>query len=350
MDTEAAEKQNEELSLIVVNKGRNSNIELLRIISMIVIIAHHFELYTEYRTTSNINLIIYSLGNLGVNIFVIISGYFLITSKFSIKKLLKLWLQIIFYSIGIMLILNVLHITNTTPKQFIKSFLPVTYGNYWFASTYVILYLIYPYLNKLVNNISKITYRNLLVILAFIFSILYSIMYKSSNLISGVGGELVWFVFLYLLAGYIRLYGIKFLENKKRNIILTIVFTLLYFTLLCVSQYIYSKFGRLGHIATYYMKMNSIFLLAIGIGTFYIFKNMNPRQSKIVNSIAGVTFAVYLIHEHELFRMPIWNFVKEFMESKNVNEMVIIIGCILLFFIVAYILERNKESYRKIYF
>ena len=87
-----------------IKKLRDSNIELLRIISMIMIVVHHYEMFAGFTNSGNVSLnsyieiALYSLGKLGVNIFVIISGYFLITSQFNTKKAVKLWMQIFFYS------------------------------------------------------------------------------------------------------------------------------------------------------------------------------------------------------------------------------------------------------------
>lgn len=90
-------------------KKRQSNIELLRIISMILILAHHFSVHGGFnilKTSFTINRLWIQFlqfgGKIGVNIFVIISGYFLITSKgIKISKVLKLWLQLFFYSVSI---------------------------------------------------------------------------------------------------------------------------------------------------------------------------------------------------------------------------------------------------------
>ena len=89
--------------------NRKSNFELLRIIAMILIIAHHFSLHGGFRVVQSKPLInrIWILwlqlgGKIGVNIFVLISGYFLVSSPaFKLKKVLKLWLQLFFYSIVI---------------------------------------------------------------------------------------------------------------------------------------------------------------------------------------------------------------------------------------------------------
>ena len=87
--------------------NRESNFELLRIISMILIVLHHYALHGGLFQPNNLNekvgLFILLGGKIGVNVFVIISGYFLVNSKFRIKKLLQLIGQVYFYAIFIII-------------------------------------------------------------------------------------------------------------------------------------------------------------------------------------------------------------------------------------------------------
>ena len=78
-----------------MHKLRNSNIELLRIVAMLFIISHHFLVHgmNIWQDSSWDNLTLLSLDSLffiGVNVFVLISGYY--TIRFDWKKLLRLYL------------------------------------------------------------------------------------------------------------------------------------------------------------------------------------------------------------------------------------------------------------------
>lgn len=332
-----------------IKKTRDSNIELLRIVSMIMIVVHHYEMFAGFTNNGNLSLnsyieiALYSLGKLGVNIFVIISGYFLINSRFNTKKVIKLWMQILFYSVSIMIILKMLNIVSVSTKETVKYFLPISYKKYWFASTYMYLYLIFPFLNKFAHSIDKKTYKTVLILLSMMFSLIYSIIYKSNSFQTGTGvfESLVWFVFLYLLAGYIRVYGIKFLENKRKNIIFTIILIIVFFGILFISHFMYIKFHKLKNIINYYTRMNSVFLLLLAVTIFYVFKNIKIKNSKIINLIARNSFAVYLIHEHELIRIPMWKFINSIVVQYS-NEYIIILGCIIIFFTIAGIIEKIR--------
>ena len=83
--------------MVMIKNQRNSNLELLRILSMVFIVSCHFAGggFGDYNLViSNLNnYFIYFLdlfGKVGVDIFILISAYFMINSKFTLKKLLVL--------------------------------------------------------------------------------------------------------------------------------------------------------------------------------------------------------------------------------------------------------------------
>ncbi len=153
----AVEKKN-------LNKSeRKSNIELLRVLAMILIVAHHVAVHSDFGFPTDLitfnKLWIQFIelgGKIGVNIFVLISGYFGVVAR-SIKpqKAIKLWLQIFTYSVVFFLISLKFLGEAFSLKTMIKDFLPITYSNWWFASTYFVLYLLSPFLNRFLNSLDK---------------------------------------------------------------------------------------------------------------------------------------------------------------------------------------------------
>ena len=191
---------------------RRSNLELLRIVAMVMIVAHHFAIHGGFNY-SNETITINRLwiqfleigGKIGVNIFVLISGYFLISSEtIKTNKIIKLWGQIFFYSLGIYLLFIILGLSPFGVFRTIKRLAPITYCQWWFASTYFVLYLLIPYINKFLKSFDKRNYKRFLFFLLFIWCVIPTITdqhFESNNLL--------WFIVVYAVAGYIRLYGIK---------------------------------------------------------------------------------------------------------------------------------------------
>ena len=85
-----------------MKKERKTNIELLRIIAMILIISFHYVYksnftFEELSVNSFIVKVFYMFGELGVNLFILITGYFMVTGKFSVKKLIYLIIEVNLY-------------------------------------------------------------------------------------------------------------------------------------------------------------------------------------------------------------------------------------------------------------
>lgn len=109
---------------------------------MLFIIAHHFSVHGEFFFSSGFNInylwidFIQIGGKIGVNIFVLISGYFLINSqKVQLNKVLKLWIQIFTYSIIFFIIFSLTNKINFSLGNIIEYIFPITFSQWWFAST-----------------------------------------------------------------------------------------------------------------------------------------------------------------------------------------------------------------------
>ena len=330
-------------------KHRNSNFELLRILAMIMIILHHFSIYNNINNikdlsfNSYIGIYFFALGKLGVNLFVLITGYFLVNSKLKLKKIFKLWLQVLFYSIGILIVLKCFKVVDIKFDQIYSYFLPVLSRKYWFISVYIFLYILSPFINKFIHCINKKEYTMLIIILTTILSIIYSVFYKFNVYqTEGTIAELFWFIYLYLLSGYIRLYGIKFLNNKKLNILITILVLTVFIFFLLLSHIININFDKMENVIYHYTRQNSIFILLLSVLIFYIFKNMKIRQSKIINFLGSITLGVYLLHEHPLIRKPLWYTCQKVMSAYNINIIIMPIICVVFLFAIASIIEKLR--------
>ena len=125
---------------------KESNIELLKVISIFLIILHHYCIHNSYAgdlnlSNINFNLLltrIFSFGKFANHIFIIVTGYFMINKNIKYTKIIKLVFEMYFYSILIFLIFKIFNIVPLGDKDLIKSILPIIYGN-WFLVYYIIL-------------------------------------------------------------------------------------------------------------------------------------------------------------------------------------------------------------------
>ncbi len=292
-------------------KTRNTSFELLRIIAMFSItichLATHGKFDFDLNTLSLPRFWWYFIelgGNFGVNVFVLISGYFLIfdnSGTFNIKKILKLWGQVFFYSMLIYVTFGLCGISEFSVLSFIKSFFPMTFGSYWFASTYFVLYLLHPFLNMFLSRMDKITFQRLLVLLLIMWCVIPSFTFSEYQ-----SNKLLWFITLYSLAAYIRFFGLNPIISLRHYICFFILSSLLRFlsgiVLIIIGTHI--TFAATHALAFY--GIQSVLTLLSALSIFMVFKSINLGYHKWINIIASATFGVYLIHDNRIIRKFLW--------------------------------------------
>lgn len=332
---------------------RQSNFELLRIIAMIIIIAAHFSVHGGFEfssTTISFNKLwiqfIQMGGNIGVNIFVLISGYFLISQQsIKTKKVIKLWGQIFFYSIVIFIVFVSLGIESFSFIELMKNLLPITSSRWWFASTYFVLYLLVPYLNKLLCSLSQKQYTNFLILILILWCLIPTFTGQAfqSNI-------LLWFVVLYSFSGYIKLFGIDIKLTGSQLILLSVIFTVLTFMSVVIFDIIGTKIPFFSSHATFFYRKQSLFILIISLLLFIGFSKLDLGYYQFINIISSATFGIYLIHDHVYVRSFLWETVFQnasysesdlLMPYSLVVIAVVFVGCSLIELTRIYLIENN---------
>lgn len=295
----------------MAEKKRNSNLELMRILCMLLIVFHHcgghgFESIDRvYSFNKYFTEAASMLGSAGVMGFVLISGYFVSASGTDLKRLLKLWGQIWFYS-ALCLVLFLTVLTPAEPlgaADIIKSLLPVTYSCYWFATSYIVLMLLSPFLNSFIASVGRETLLRLIVLLVLLWSVLATLF--AADYGYNIMG---WFVAMYLISGYIRRYYVPGRHAAGRHLVLA----LLAYLLLLLSDILinlagkYTGSGALLANSAIFAKQNSIFDFMVALELFLHFLNREPFYSRTVNITASACFGVYLIHDNFIFRPYLW--------------------------------------------
>lgn len=286
-------------------RTRHSNLELLRIVSMLLIVTSHYAVHGQWpepvRLTWN-ELFIRSLGlgNLGVNCFVLITGYYMISSRFKIRSILRIAMQTWFYSVGFLIAFSAVG-RSVDAETIVRSLVPVTASSYWFVTTYIALYAVSPYLNRLAASMDAATYRRLLLVLGVVCSVVPTLVPGP-----GLGSDLAWFVFLYLLGGYMRSASVP--AGGREGLPLMRVGVSLGVVL--ASIVVLTSLGQFSDIFYTYSRflagLYSPLMLVAALGLFRFFEGLRLGHNRMINGVAGTTFGVYLIHENLLFRPFLW--------------------------------------------
>ena len=136
-----------------LKKTRNTGLDLLRIVCMFMIVCGHgfisgaASLPGDVRWVKMVSDLLATFCGVAVNCFVLISGYFLAEQKFRFSRLLRLAIEVLFYSWGILLVNALLLHRSLSMKDLLTLALPISYGHFWFISAYFGLSLLAPVLN-----------------------------------------------------------------------------------------------------------------------------------------------------------------------------------------------------------
>lgn len=290
---------------------RNSSVELLRIISMIVIVGYHYSLHGGYDKFSSYDFcggvvfvqLLGLFGKVACSVFALISGYFLILQKGTIKEQYKrifpLFFEMHFYYIIILAFMLITKLVPVTPALWVKSLFPLIFGT-WYIKYYILLLLAAPFIGPWLRALEKETYRNLVVLVIVVWSVIQTFTNAAWDF-----GEMDFFFVMYIIGGYLRLHMGK-ISLKKTGIM-----SILFITLMIVSVLFFdfagliSGFSKLIDYASYFRRYDTILALGCAISVFLYALNFS-FSSPFINRIAGATLGIYLIHNNALIDTYIW--------------------------------------------
>ena len=318
---------------------RQSNIELLRILSMLGVIILHYNNKTmggglQYVTDNSVNyyilMVLESLCICAVDLFMLISGYFSCRGKRStLNKPFALIAQVVIFSFAWNLFTGAVKGTLTI-KSLISSLVPANY----FVVLYITVYLLSPYLNLLYERITK----NFVVLIFALFSVYPTIVEVFSQITGGDwlglstigmygsqwGYQIVNFIMMYFVGMYIRK-NIEQLKNiKLRKLIFALGGIVLLITVwACVSEMI----GYNRNMAWIYC--NPLVVIEASV-IFMIFAKIDMGKIKWINQFSAACFTVFLTHGYFIIHIKIDWAVRQ-------NPM-IMIGHIILCSVLIYLI------------
>ena len=326
---------------------RNVNIDVLRVVLMLLIVFWHFLIHglkisfpdtpclSLTTGTSVFNFLcikgMLSIASAAVNCYILITGYFLIDRyKVVFRKIERLWCLTFFYLVGITIACYLL--TDVTSLRSIaKSILMIPPYFYWFISCYLGLLLLSPFLSLMVRPLSNRQYAFLLVALSICF--LNVPIHFPFGDVMGIGGSsLPMMLLLYLTGGFI-----KRVEHKiTMKMGLVVFFTSLFLLFLGGTGYDYLHYlrGEMKYSA-YSTAYNGLpFFISIGLFISFIKLKLKGRLWYGVARLSPYVLGVYLIHDHTELRQWVWYFIPQTDFITSWSFLPVMIGyCLAVFFL-----------------
>ena len=300
-------------------KARLVSLDVLRVLATLMIVCLHIELHGGVLEVSAdtlsygvMNRFIFAAAYGCVNLYVLISAYFLSTSDtLKVSKIFKLETQVLTYSIVLHLLSCLVGlIPFAALGRLLKAYMPTSHHDqYWFFTVYAGMYIFHPFINKALRAMNQEQHA-MLVGLLIGLCIWNDLTPLNSLYLANSGFSLIWFLAVYIIGAYIRYYVTP--EKVKKSIWLTVF---LFATVLVTASWVVGHFV-LGNVLDalsikkdYFYRYDSTLLIVQSIALFMVFVGIKIRSKFIMKAAAflsPLTFGIYLVHDNFNFKEFIW--------------------------------------------
>ena len=316
-------------------KKRNIGIDLLRILAMLMIIVLHLLgqggiLRDDLTLFNKVAYWLEICSYCGVNIFAIISGYVGIKSEWKVKRIIKIELQCIFYSV-ITYALGMFLLDDIGTKMVVKGFFPIMSKTWWYVTAYVGIFFLLPYINYFVNNEkNKKIFCLTVVVLTVMFVILPTAFMHGDPFGLNGGYGIVWLLYLYLVGAFIRVS--KMALRYKPILWLGLYLASSLITWVQVFYFPWLKDEKWGWL---FLRYNSIPVVVAAVSLVCFFAELKIKRMifmHVIEKLSGGAFAVYLIHVHPIVFGHLIVKTREFVSLKtSIMVLEVVFGAVLVY-------------------
>jgi len=312
-----------------MKKERESGIEMLKILAMLLIVtshvlqtlgdtenAHYVSTYVLDFSVASVNIQSVVLawmqcfGAWGNLLFFVSSAWFLLENdKSDPKKVFHMAADVWIINFIILIILEVCGCYDISVKDLIKSLLPNIFAANWYITCYMLFYLIHGKLNQIVRGCAQ---RELLGSVLVMLSLYYGIVYVKGDLL--FSNNLILWIVAYFAVAYMKFHLPDFCQCRKWNFLMLGLGLAGTLAMVLITNFLGLRISVLEDQLTRWASNASPFLLATSIAMFNLFRGkrfVNP----VINRISGLSLLVYIIHENLLLRQYVrpqmWIFVHE---------------------------------------
>lgn len=302
-----------------MKKERESGIELYKVIAIfLIVLSHVIQTLTEPNyvlgigegtfiniatATTDLNVLLLALfricGALGNNMFFICSAWFLVNSKkMSLKKVIHMILDVWIINMIVFLGLHAIGIQFQVSDT-VRTFFPTTFANNWYITCYLLFYLIYPFLNRMLEQLNISEHFALTSFLFMIYFIIPVLPLEEINLF--FANELVIFLATYVIVSFIKIYKNEWTENLKLNKGILFVSIVSYVVLILSVDYLGLRTNYFLNRLVRWNMNNSLFMFLIAFSSFNMMKK-KKFINRTINYFSSLSLLVYIFHENLAFR------------------------------------------------
>jgi surface polysaccharide O-acyltransferase-like enzyme len=344
-------------------QDRQSNFELMRIVSMFLVVLNHFIMhglvwYHTYGVSKMFFDVLLIITRVNVPSFILLTGYFQYKKSMKMNNAIKVNNAMWFYSVAIMFAFIIFFKVKVANITILQTLIPIDFGQYWFTNMYLILYLTTPIWNLVIANCNKDKHKKIIILLFILFSILtyftHDLFYNASG-----GLSLFSFILFYFIGAYLGKYPVdknKTIEQKRIkffsiSVLCIILNCLLYMfgnTLLTSNRGILIDFGSI-FVNNFYSFLNPLIVIQ-SICYLLFFSTIEIKFKllrKIINRIAACVFGVYLFSENIFLVNSMYSFLGFTDKNYSVKITFYMLLCSLCVFTIGIIIEIFRQVFFK---
>lgn len=358
--------------MMASGKKRQLNYELLRVIAMLMIVCLHYlskggllgdPARTDMTMTGYAVWLVEAFCLVAVNVYVLISGYFGVDSREHLpggpaitfggvlRRPVRIWKQVFFYSMLFGCGAIVIGVQEFDIYRFFSYCFPLVTEHYWFATCYVVLCLLMPFLNVGISYLEQRQTGYLLAGLVLFFSISKTVIPMQLPW-DKYGYDVLWFIVLYLTGAYLKRYKTAFVKTRGRAAVLYLGSAMAVFASFFLIRMIFMKTGKLEAMIHYGYTYNFLFCYTGAVGLFLLFKEYRAEGGKLerfrrpIELFSGVSFGVYLIHEHINIRYawPGWLHCEEQIGSSAAGFLCHMLLSVVCVYLVCTVIELIRQK------
>ncbi|MBQ6381816.1 MAG: acyltransferase [Clostridia bacterium] len=298
---------------------RESGVELLKVIAIFLIMLNHLtQTWFGFMDTLSVDsmnaqqfiLVIFRYcGTIGNLTFFACSAWFLLDKRVSRKqKIVQLLLDNCVISVLYLIIPLATKADYLTSKLVLRSVFPTTFENNWYITCYIVFYMLFPFLNKLLGSMERRTHLRAIIVLCILYIVINNFSLKAKYYYSAL---IVW-VAIYFIIAYMKQYQGQYCDNKKRNVLVLCGAFLALIALVGGTWFVARKWHLDDIWLLRWLRVNNPIVIVMAIAALNVGRNLHFK-SAVINYIASLSFLIYIIHENIIFRTYyrkyMWQFV-----------------------------------------
>ena len=334
---------------------RYYDLDILKIGACLLVILNHIIFFLNDYLFTNTSALFYSFSysiyKVAVPIFIMISGALLLKKernyKYILKKIIRIVIPLIIISYYIAVKENIINYNEIFKFLLLILKDPIKIP-YWYLYMLISLYLVTPFLYKMIKNFKDKDYKIFFIIILLIPTILKTLSiltnfninnYLTINFLSiNIG---------YFIMGY-YLYNLKLNKNIMYKFFsLYIISTILMF----LSSYVPYLLNN--NINLMFDGVDNILVLLSSLSLFYLVRyiyskiKINDKTKIIISNISDTTFGIYLIH-FIIYYMVYYRIIFIYQFNPIIGILVtlfltFIVSCILVYIFKQSVLFIKKE-------